>query len=485
MNIFTETMVATITINKFYGGMSDSDAYTSEVMCAYQENVDWMSKPECLKLNRQVEDVIATGQGIVTAQINRRYYTDAGEVYNSAGALVYTIPGAGGQFYNAIKFWENYIGFYKDGNELKLTQTPLNATGTPQWGLTVDNYGINPDLTSFNPNVGNSNFCVAVNDSEDVLYFIGGNTVYKVLISQLPLITTGIVLEDDVVGLTRQGQQISIYLSEGRKYFWDGFSEQHDGYVDLRQMIRYVYSTRNYDYVVAWDAAAIYSKLFISQWQSFQLLRSGQFTLDANSEQWRHAYWMKTPFGNASMVANEKQVFIANSWMNAIESYGNRVPGLQQGSVMEARDTDWEFIGWFWYETLPDDIYFSVQDVNGNWFIKNLPLFRTPDPNYQSSWLYYTKKYVMGAYKVRQSQMVVRYKTPENTSINIYVAVDGTNTYELLKTIDGNEQNIKISTPNNIRQWYEFQYKIELISTDPEATPELYNMTIFYEQADR
>lgn len=45
------------------------------------------------------------------------------------------------------------------------------------------------------------------------------------------------------------------------------------------------------------------------------------------------------------MVANEKQVFIANSWMNAIESYGNRVPGLQQGSVMEARDTDWEFIG--------------------------------------------------------------------------------------------------------------------------------------------
>jgi len=58
----------------------------------------------------------------------------------------------------------------------------------------------------------------------------------------------------------------------------------------------------------------------------------------------------------------------------------------------------------------------------------------------------------MGAYKVRQSQMVVRYKTPENTSINIYVAVDGTNTYELLKTIDGNEQNIKISTPNIIRQ---------------------------------
>jgi len=62
--------------------MSDSDAYTAEVMSAYQENVDGMSKPECLKLNRQVGDFIATGQGIVTAQINRYYYTDAGEVYD-------------------------------------------------------------------------------------------------------------------------------------------------------------------------------------------------------------------------------------------------------------------------------------------------------------------------------------------------------------------------------------------------------------------
>jgi len=476
-------MPQVLTINKFYGGMSDSDAYTSDVMCAYQESVDGMSKPECLKLNRQVEDVISTGQGITTAQINRYYYTDAGEVYNSWGAVVYTLPS--GQFYNAIKFGDNYIGFYKDGTELKLTQTPLNAAGTPQWWSTVDNYGINPDLTSFNPDVGNSNYCVAVNDSEDVLYFIGGNIVYKVLISQLPLITPGIVLEDDVVGITRQGQQISIYLKSGRKYFWDGFSEQHDGYIDLGQMIRYVYSTRNYDYVIAGDAAATYSKLFISQGQSFQLLRSGQFTLDGVSEQWRHAYGMKTQFGNFSMVANEKQVFIANSWMNAIESYGNRVPGLPQGSVMEARDTDWEFIGWFRYELLPDDIYFSVQDVNWNWFIKRLPLFRDPTPQYQESWVYYTKKFVMWIYKTRQSQMVVRYKTPTDTTIKIYVAVDWTNTYELLKTISDTSQNIKISTPSNIKQWYEYQYKIELESTDPNVTPELYNMTIFYDQTDR
>jgi hypothetical protein len=52
---------------------------------------------------------------------------------------------------------------------------------------------------------------------------------------------------------------------------------------------------------------------------------------------------------------------------------------------MEARDTDWEFIGGFWSETLPDNIFFSVQDVNGNGFIKNLPLFRTPNPDYQDS----------------------------------------------------------------------------------------------------
>ncbi len=91
----------------------------------------------------------------------------------------------------------------------------------------------------------------------------------------------------------------------------------------------------------------------------------------------------------------------------------------------------------------------------------------------------------MWVYKTRQSHVDVRYKTPTDTSIKIYVAVDWTNTYELLKTISDTDQNIKISTPDNIKQWYEYQYKIELESTDPDATPELYNMTIFYDQTDR
>lgn len=48
--------------------------------------------------------------------------------------------------------------------------------------------------------------------------------------------------------------------------------------------------------------------------------------------------------------------------------------------------------------------------------------------------------------------MVLRYKTPTNTSIKVYVAVDGDSTYELLKTISDTSQNIKISTPSNIKQ---------------------------------
>jgi len=478
--------MATLVINKFYWWMSDTDAYASDAVCAYQENTDWMSQPEVLKLNRAVNTMISTGAGITVAHIDWFYYTDAGEVYNSGWWLEYTLPSW--VFYNAIKFWSDWIGFYVDWGQLKLTQTPTTALWAPIWWSTVAGYGFNPDLSPFAPDLNGHNYCVALNDSEDILYFIGKNTIYTSLVSQPGLMSPGIVLEKDVVWLTRQGQQIGIYLEDGRKYFWDGFSEQHDGYVDLGQPIRYVFGTRNYDYVVAWQAASVYSKLFISQWQSFQLIKQGQFTRDMaypGQEIWRHAYWSKVPYGNFTMVANEKAVFITNAEAWSLESYWNKTPWLPQWTVTEAINSDWVDMWTLWFEDWPDTIYMSVQDLSWNWSIVTLPLFRTPIPTYQTEWLYYTKKYVMWTYKIRQTQMVLRYNTPTDTEIKIYVAVDGWDTYELLKTISDTEWNIKIASPDIIRQWYEFQYKIEMTTSDPTVTPSLYSMNIFYEQADR
>jgi len=476
-----------LAINKFYGGMSDSDAYTSEAMSSYQQNLDWMSQPEVLKLNRAMELEINTWLGVTVAQTNSYYWTDAGEVYNSSGVVVYALPAW--KFYNAIKFWANFIGFYIQAGRLKLTQTPLSSSWTPNWLATAIDYGINPDLTQFQPDVQGHLYCPAVNDSEDVLYFIWKNVVYSVLISQLPLISPSLTLESNVVWVTRQWQQISIYLQSGRKYFWDWFSEQHDWYVDLWLMIRFVYTTRNYDYVVAWAAADIYSKFFMSQGQSFQLLRTWQFTLDdayGSQEQRRHAYWLKTPYWNMSMVADEKSVFIPNSWMRAIESYGNKTPWLPQGTVIEILNDARQYIGGVWFEpATPDVLYASVQDANLNWSIIRIPFFRTPTPTYQASGLYYTKKYVMWVYRVRIKEVVVRKETPANTTLSIYVAVDGWKTYELLKTITWTDRNIKISSPNIVRQGYEFQYKIEMTTTNTSVTPLLYSMSVEYEQAEQ
>lgn len=462
--------------------MSDSDAYTSDAMSAFQCNVDGMSQPELLKLNRKYTVELTTWDGVVVAYVLWYYFTDDGKVYNWAWSVVYSL--SSWVFYNAIKFGDNVIGFYIDWWKLKLTQTPVVGT-SPTWWSTVDDYGINPDLTQFQPDVWWSFYCVAVNDSEDVLYFIGKNKVYTMVISQLPLVTTWITLEDNVVWLTRQWWQISIYLQNGRKYFWDWFSEQHDWYVDLGQPIRYVYGNRNYDYVIAGAAAAIYSKLFLSQWQSFQLLRSWQFTLDGITEKRRHAYWMKTPYGNASMASNEKAVFIANEWMNAIESYWNKTTWLPQGSVIEALNEDWADIWAIRFEDNPDILYFSVQDVDGNWSIISISYFKTSTPTYQLSWVYYTKKYVMWAYKNRQTQLVIRKNTPADTQIKVYVSVNGSSAYELLDTISWTDDNIKIASPDNIKVWYEFQYKIELITTNESVTPSFYCGDIFYEQADR
>jgi len=223
--------MAQLIINKFYWGMSDTDAYASDAVCAYQENVDWMSQPELLKLNRKTTPRIWTQNGLAVAHVEGYYYADNWIVYDITSTPVLTLPA--GAFYNAIKFGDAFIGFYVEAWNLKLAHTPLTALGAPIWWSTTLNYWINPDLTPFQPALNWHFYCVAINDSEDTLYFIGKNIIYRALVSQLPLIEPGIVFEDDVVWLTRQGQQITVYLQNGRKYFWDGYSEQHDGYIDL------------------------------------------------------------------------------------------------------------------------------------------------------------------------------------------------------------------------------------------------------------
>ncbi len=483
-----------LTINKFYGGMSESVSYTSDSMSAYQENVDGKSQPEVLKLQRWIVEQNTTWTSLWNVFITDRrnnapwfIYSlwENGEVYLVWWSLEFTFPW-NPTIYNSILFWDNVISFYEDSGSLKLAQTNINANWSIDRASTTLDYGINEDLTQFEVLLDKYDpYCVARNDSEDILYFVWWNTVYSWLITQLPLFKVGIVFEDQVVWLTKSWTQYNVYLQNWRKYFRDGFSEQHDGYVDLWENIRYVKETKNYDYIVAWFGAADYSRMYISQWQSFQLVNRAKFVIDWSDVEWKGAYDIFNRYGNSTIAVDESNIYITNLNNRWIEAFGNRIQWLPQGTTMEVANEDYFDFWALFTSTFANTLYFSYRNNDWNCFIASLPYFETLNPDYQLEGKYITKKYVMWVRRVRQTYVEVRYDADDDTFIDLYVATDWSPNFELLKTFTWDSKNIKISSPDKIRVWYEFEYKIVLRSNDVDKTPKLYSMQITYEQADR
>ena len=443
-----------ININKFYWWMSESDAYTSDSMSAYQFGVDGRSQPEVLKLNKKIDQDFSTWTNLMFRKVALDFWIndvffvfwENWQVYDKNWVNVYTLPW-NHNIYNAIKFWESIIFFYEESSQLKLWQVPVMSWNTPDWWNVTAPFGIDENLNPFAVNIwfGFSPYCVAINDQEDILYFIWWNSVYSALISQLPLIKKSLVLESQVVWLTKQGSQYSVYLSAWRKYFRDWFSEQNDWYIDIWERIRYVKDARNYDYVVTWIGSPIYSKLYLSQWQSFQpVKKASQILIDWFLE-FKHAYDIFSPYWNDSIWIDESNAYISNWDSRWIEAFWNRIQWLPQWTSLEFAWEQFQDIWAIWYNTIWERVYFTYKNVEWDAFVSFIEYWNTLTPKYQLEWHYYTKKYVMWVNKIRQPLLEMRYETPENTQIEVYVSTDWDGNYELLKTISDDQKNIKIS----------------------------------------
>lgn len=467
--------------------MSESDTYTWEDMCAFSQWVDGKSEPEYLRLNRASIQSFSTWTWLVTCQYNNRaYFADDGNVYNDGGTIDMTAPWP---IYNCIFFDDNVIIFYLNTstNRMELGRIPApNWSPNYAWVL----YDFFDESTSpFTAPLYNffEYYSTAVNETNAIMHFAIWQYVYTVTADTIPLVKKSLNFEDQVVSITKQWSQYHIYTQTWRKYFWDGVSDAVDGYVDLGETIKYVKDTRNYDYIVAWSGPWIYSRMYMSQWQSFQLINTASFTLDGLQQKRRHAYGLTTPYGNDTIAIDQSNVYIANEDIRWIEAYGNRIQWLPYGTTIEEADDNYVDIWALRVTRLWNFVNRSYKNIDGNWFVRQLPYFRdNPDfYTYQTEWEYITKRYVMWTRKIRQFLTYVRYDTPENTAIDLYFSTDSSGNYELLKTISDDEKSIKISAPDNIKLGYEFQYKIVLRTTDTTVTPKLYSLEVQYEQADR
>lgn len=467
--------------------MTDSDVVGNQNQYSYGEWVDGKTYPDWLRLARKSEwSEINTDNNLMFCHYDDYFYFwENGKVYNNAGANIYTLPW-NFPIRNCVRFGDNFLMFYNTGNAIRIARCPFLWLSPDFTAVTVQRW-IDEALSPFQATFSSAvwPYCQYINDSEDVLFFIAGNSAYRIIVTTAPFIQKGVVFEDQCVWITKNWSQITIYLSKGKKYFWDWFSKQHDWYVETGENIRYVQDTRNYDYIIAWNNASIYSKLYISQWQDFQLVKKWAFTVDWFTEKRKHAYWMEGRYGNFCIWIDEDNVYLSCDWQDrSIEWMGNKIVWFPKSTTTEYYNDnilDW---GMIWRKD-NWDMWFSYKDINWDAKISEIQTFRTNSPKYVEQWTLYTQKFSMQWERNRMKIWKIRCDTPAWTSISLYQSIDWSQNYQLIRTITATDKDEKIYSVPTSLPFYEIQLKIVMTTSNESITPILYSIRWENEQIER
>ena len=475
--------------------MTDNDSLWWESQFSYSEWIDTKTNPDSLILSRKTTaPVTNTDNFLMFAEYdNFFYFGEWWRVYNKSWTLVYTLPW-NRPIRNVAKFWDNFLMFYSTWNSIRIARTWFIWSSPDFWSVTVQWWTLDPIVpNSFSQPYDTVAwpFCCLINDSEDTLYFVVNNKVYRIIVTTAPFIEVWLVLEWPIVWLTKNGSQINVYLMSWRKYFWDGFSLQHDGYVDLWEDIRFVQDTKNYDYIVAGTASSIYSKMFVSQWQEFSLVKKASFTLEKTwnaitKELWKNAYWITWRFWNFCITTDQDNVYntIWDYWR--IEAFWNKVVWTPMASSVEYSNDEiqdfwwiwsWKGINW-WF------VFFSYRDTDWNCFVDSIANFRTPSPKFVWTWTLYTQKFSFWTQKVRIKQYRIRAFVPNGTWISIYASYNWNQNYELIKSLETWDKT-DIYSLTSWWPFFEIQRKIEMTSNNENVTPILYQIDVDYVATER
>ena len=472
-------------INNFYGWMWDDDFALWQGQYNFSDSLDVKTKPEGFTLQREVENITTTGVSLMTCNIDDFYcFGENWDWYDLDGNNFLNLPG-GHDILNAIKFMWDIVLFYNQWSTIRLARVPWPSPYS-FWSVDINYY--KQDASSFPlPNFVWSYtewpYCPSINDSEDSLYFAIWNTVYYILASLPTVVNVGIVLEEQVVWLSRNWSLYQVYLVTWRKYFWDWFSEEHDWYVDLWMPILYMQTAKNLDNIVArpfWPPWA--SKLFISQWQNFTYLREGKKVVDGIQERFKFWYGQEYFYWNFNIAYNQDSYFMINDEEWWIESIGKKINWLPQAISLDF--SGYSRIGclWNWFRNVYDKIRFSYDDWSNVW-IATISYDTINTKTYQNSGVMYTRKYMPNlGQQWRVIEYIIHCQTPVWTKIKFYHSVDWSNNYELVSDISWiDKKNRKFSLPSS-KDFYEIQFKIELEPTNTNVTPIFYTLNMRYEQ---
>lgn len=456
----------------------------SEEDFVFQTNLDWMTDPEFLQLWNPVVDLITTNWLATCvyeeSQANKYICTDLWSIYSTASwNLVYQMP-SNQPIYNIIWFNTWLIWFYHEWNELRLWHILKANTNAIAWNpidITLNYWSFTPAKPTIT-----EPYCVAINDSDDFLYFICWNRVYLWQTNLWQFFESNVVFEDIVVWLTKNWPLYSIYLRNWRKYFRNWFDEYVEWYVDLNQPILWVYNNKNVDYVFSQLQSSIYCNLYASQWQSFQLLKSARFFYDNSLPYYKFAY-RTTYYWNNTVGADKSWLYMFNDDIWWIDFYWNKIQWLKKSHIHVA-DKTWAWVrllsSWFMFVPIfePNLLYFSYEDENWAKWIARIRTDRDDNDLFVSQWYIITRKYDFWVpFENRTIEYLFRVDTPSDTLIDVQVSVNSWN-FTTVWTLSWTDKVQRILQAVGSTPFYEIQRKFVLNSSNSAKTPKIYSVMI-------
>lgn len=499
----------TILINNRRGGIAEDNALMREWDCAYMQNLDWRAEPTLLKLNSKVTQSYSTANWLAVAFVDWYTRCDNWKIFDSNwNQQPYTVPWT---ILAVIKFWINqtwykamYFWLYEIWWQVKAFSVPIDNlwAGAAQRWLAVNAYGTYFDYQTgtslpFAVTTGWENATI-LNYEEDFIYFSVWNLVFVANAEFMTISWARLELylrfESNISGMSLSWYLVNIYLFNGMKYFWQWIQNRTTTWsIDLWiKNVTAINWAWNYDYVVAVGASPETNCLFISQWQSIQLLKEWSFLLDWLNEL-RKFHFMPWTVSNTWATHNHNLSFFpveTDDWVWVL-SFWARNEIVDKAWINEYVTTvryDLWAMTFAWDANYSPSLFFGLRDQSTwLWYVYLMSFRKDPTPQYQWEWVRYTKKYVQP--RTQQSTITrfrFRYDCPATCTIEIAYAINWSSDYTVLWTLPQAQLDFEwINLAWRTDPRYEIQFRIKMTSSLDTTTPKLYTMECYDSNTSR
>jgi len=341
---------------------------------------------------------------------------------------------------------------------------------------------------------------ITLNITQAWVWVVSGSTVSISAASNSTYVVsnTKIELEDNVVGLTRVWPLFHIYLSNGKTYLWDWFSDTAEAGLDFRNTVRFVSNKGKIDYA-ATGGFPRYGWFYQADWYDFKLLKPA--TNEEELGKIKYQVDSFNPGGNDVMTEYNSNLYYSciidtPSWDgHAIATYGHYYDWFPNQHTIEyiypEGSTEYiEDIGMIhkWLNGA-SFVYFSSRDFNGDCRVSTIDASEEPvTPAFVQTGVYYSRKFDMqdkiNKKKLDEMQIMINWWAVGTWTLAVSYALNSSSTFTAWQTLNNTAAPVTemlVSLWNIPDDFYDIKFKFEIWVLAPTAAPKIYWFTLRWE----